>query len=377
MHPSLRSVAVAAAIILAGAGLGAVVLRQTSIVGDAPAAGSGDLPTSLQGTWVSSHPMRTFPMQQGTFPSRVWIVIGPTDVTIPGWSADVRNSVSLVGSDGLEIRLMSSATYWQCEVGDVGDYTFSQSEDGQMLDGQMLTLTPVSDACVARAGILGGQWGLWTGDVSDPNGNLAPGEHVSASFRPFDQGTSGRLAYTVPAGWGERDCGTPSCVVLDRANAPDQELIQVYPDVVPQSVADSCFDAPSIERSPAEIVQRLTTVPALEVTPSTPVEIGGLSGVMIDISVAQVSQVTCTYPKAMYPQTPDILNGPPNSFSLLGTSDGATDVGMTGGGRSRYFLLDHGDGRTLLIAVEAQDKATWDSVLADAMPIIDSFQFTR
>jgi hypothetical protein len=79
----------------------------------------------------------------------------------------------------------------------------------------------------------------------------------------------------------------------------------------------------------------------------------------------------------MYPQTLDALHGPPVWFSLLSTFDGATDVIMTGVGRSRYFLLDHGDGRSLLIAVEAQDIATWDSVLADAMPIIDSFQFTR
>ena len=370
MNPILRFAA-AAAVVLAVAGFGVVALTQTGGVGRPPAAGSGDLPASLQATWVSIHPMRTMPSQNGTFPTRLWIAMGPNNVTIPGWSQDVHSSVSLVGSDRLEIRLMNSATYWQCEVGDAGVYKFSLSEDGQDL-----TLTPVNDDCVARARILGGPWGLQAGDASDPNGKLAPGEHVSASFRPFDQGTSGRFAYTVPAGWGERDCGTPSCVLLERANAPAQVLISVYPDVVPQSVADSCFDAPSIERTPAEIVQRLTTVPALEVTPSTPVEIGGLRGVMVDLSVAQVAQVTCRYPKATYPQTPDILNGPPVSFSLLGTFDGAADVGMGGAGRSRYFLLDHGDGRSLLIAVEA-DMATWDSVLADAMPIINSFQFTR
>jgi hypothetical protein len=44
-------------------------------------------------------------------------------------------------------------------------------------------------------------------------------------------------------------------------------------------------------------------------------------------------------------------------------------------GSMRLFLLDLGGGRTLLIDIEATDKATWSALVADAMPIVESFQF--
>jgi hypothetical protein len=43
----------------------------------------------------------------------------------------------------------------------------------------------------------------------------------------------------------------------------------------------------------------------------------------------------------------------------------------------RIFLLDLGNGRTLLIAIVAKDRATFDSLVREAMPIVDSFQFNH
>jgi hypothetical protein len=45
--------------------------------------------------------------------------------------------------------------------------------------------------------------------------------------------------------------------------------------------------------------------------------------------------------------------------------------------RARYILLDRGDGQTLLIDIEAQDAAPWPAVLAAAMPVVNTFEFTR
>ena len=41
----------------------------------------------------------------------------------------------------------------------------------------------------------------------------------------------------------------------------------------------------------------------------------------------------------------------------------------------RLFLLDLPDGRTMLIDIEAQDKATWDALVAEATPIVNTFVF--
>jgi hypothetical protein len=42
-----------------------------------------------------------------------------------------------------------------------------------------------------------------------------------------------------------------------------------------------------------------------------------------------------------------------------------------------YILLDLGKGHSLLIEVAGPDKASWDDLVATAMPIIESFEFTR
>ena len=70
-----------------------------------------------------------------------------------------------------------------------------------------LTLTPVSDACAARATILAGDW--FRTDI----GPLAPGRHDATLFKPFGGGTSGRFSFTVPPGWavvGEQMSGSTS-----------------------------------------------------------------------------------------------------------------------------------------------------------------------
>jgi hypothetical protein len=51
------------------------------------------------------------------------------------------------------------------------------------------------------------------------------------------------------------------------------------------------------------------------------------------------------------------------------------DWGLAAGGRMRLFLLNLPDGRTTLIDVEAPDRATWDALISDAMPVIATFAF--
>jgi hypothetical protein len=46
-------------------------------------------------------------------------------------------------------------------------------------------------------------------------------------------------------------------------------------------------------------------------------------------------------------------------------------------GATRLILLDRGDGSTLLIGLQIEDKAGWDVLRAEAMPVVDSFEFIR
>jgi hypothetical protein len=92
---------------------------------------------------------------------------------------------------------------------------------------------------------------------------------------------------------------------------------------------------------------------------------GGLKGFTFDVAVDPKATHTCPFTDGK------------TGASLFSVFDPAAgfDSGIWGDGRMRLFLLDLGDARTLMIDIEAQDKATWDALLPAAMPIVESYRF--
>jgi hypothetical protein len=350
MHPYLRFAA-AAAVVVTVAGFGAAVLTRTGGIAGTSPQGSALLPASLQAEW---HPVgtRDMPGRSGPYPQDLDIVIAPTRVTVFDYKGDVLNSAQLVGPDRIEVRALNKGMYWHCQVGDVGTYTFRLSAEDKQL-----SLIPVSDSCAERATILAGDW------TRTELGDIAPGRHVSQVFRPFGGGTSGQLSFTVPTGWAESE-GAPAGLSLWIPGASDGASIQLFSNVVPVSNSDpGCAASPadaSIQHSPAAIAAWLADHPGLVVSTPAPVAIGGLSGVMVDLSV-DPAMVACS---GLFVDFNVDLND-------------AHVAALAGERRARYILLDRGDGQMLLITIDASDKATWDAALADAMQIVDSFEFTR
>ena len=87
----------------------------------------------------------------------------------------------------------------------------------------------------------------------------------------------------------------------------------------------------------------------------------------LDVSVSPTWTATC----------PAITDKPYVPLFTNGESSEADsfDWGLTAGAAMRLFLLDLPDGRTMLIDIEAQDKATWDALVAEATPIVNTFVF--
>lgn len=87
---------------------------------------------------------------------------------------------------------------------------------------------------------------------------------------------------------------------------------------------------------------------------------------MLDVSVSPTSTHHCPF-----------IDAP--GAQLFSPSDPKSefDFGIWGTGRMRLFLLDLGDQRTLMVDIEAQDKAAWDALVPVALPIVDTFQFPR
>jgi len=257
----------------------------------------------------------------------------------------------MVGPDTIEVRIVAvSPPEWKCEVGAAGTYRV-----GLSAQGQDLTLTPIADVCAARLAILAGDW------QRTEMGDLTPGRHASGMVKPFGK-AGGQIAYTVPAGWTDNvECA--DCLVL--LGPGFASLINLSTNVAPSGNPGTC-GLPTGE-APSEIAAWLRTLPSLTVSTPTAVSIGGLTGVQVDVSAgADPSTDPCSF----------LLDGNGN-VSLTNPELPDQPVSVPSKGMSRWILLDRGDRSTLLLDLETQDKATWNALLADGMPVITSFQFIR
>ena len=349
IHPYLRFAA-AAAVFVAVAGIGAVVLTRTGGIGGSSPRGSGFLPPSLQAEW---RPVgtRDLPERSGPFAQSLDIIVASTQVTIFDYHVDVLNAAKVVGPDRIELRALNKGMYWHCQVGDVGTYTFRLS------GGTHLTLTPVADACAERATILAGDW------TRTDIGNPVPGRRVSAIFKPLGGGKSGHFAYTVPAGWslGSEGDERETRLTMSKTGTAVGPTISVFSSVALADQPAACAGAgPVAGATSPSIAQWLTTFRDVVVTAPSEVTIGGMRGVFVDLSVR-----------------PGWTNQCKEGRSVFGNdATGDAVLAVAGERRARYYLLDAGEGRTLLVDVEAPGSSTWDADVAAMTSIVQSFEFT-
>jgi len=282
--------------------------------------------------------------------------------------SDLSSSASLSGPNEIRFDLLGDGA--GCGRGAIGTYTFALSPGGGFL-----TLTPETDACAARSQAVSGDWER--SDCSNPNSwclgdSIEAGDHASAVFNPFltfDAWTFqyGRLAYTVPNGWGNPEEDRAEYVIA-RTDLGEDASIWLLSDETAHVQSPGCsentIDA-SVGRKPDDLASWLQSRPGLAATKPQAVTVGGLSGVTLDVSVAPDWTRAC--PGDARP-----------AVELFADSDAKEhDVRALGDTPMRIFLLDLGDGRSLIMFINAKDKATYNALLPEATSIINSFRFTR
>ncbi len=99
-------------------------------------------------------------------------------------------------------------------------------------------------------------------------------------------------------------------------------------------------------------------------TTPTPVTIGGHSGLLMDVSVAPAWRLACQQDPRALPRASSTRSGTPSTP-------------LRGNAHSRFILLEFGAAHTLLIEISAPDEASWNDLVQAAMPIVETFQFTR
>jgi hypothetical protein len=283
----------------------------------------------------------------------------------------LESAASLDGPDSIRLQLYADAA--GCRSGDVGTYTFTLSATGRAL-----TLHAADDPCASRVAAISGDWvraacpfpGWCLGDLDS-------GRHVSAAFNPWVppqawQYAYGRFSYVVPDGWQNFEDGGDGYALAkqDAPEGPDAlptSAIRIWQDVLANAQTASCENAPApgVGHTARAIATWLSSLPSLDTTKPKSVTIGGLRGFMLDVSINRASKSTCPWMDGKPAATLFINSDPSSSFGW--------GIGLDGS--MRLFLLDLGGGRTLLIDIEATDQATWKALVADAMPVVESFEF--
>jgi len=169
----------------------------------------------------------------------------------------------------------------------------------------------------------------------------------------------------VPDGWAPRD-DNPSEFVLVPTSTSDAG-IYLFREPVAHLQTTDCRAArdPSVATDPRALGSWIASLSGLKATPLKTVTVGGLSGVTFDVTVAATWTHACPYSNGA-PFVPMIMSAVPGSD---------LDWGLGAGGGMRVVILNAGGGRTLWIDFEATTLGTYNAVLKEAAPILDSFVF--
>jgi hypothetical protein len=258
-----------------------------------------------------------------------------------------------------------------CNIGDEGRYSWSATPGGSMV-----ILTLLEDDCDARAAVIPGEW--LRSDCDDPRnfclGPLEAGRYASFYLDPFVPDGDpwrprlGAMTYDVPAGWMATGDYPTQYNIESRAGGAGTG-IYIRSEVVASSSADPCAEVqdPSIGEDAAALTERLVSLPGISATEPIEVSIGGLSGFRVDVSRDPSWTQIC----------PAIDDAPARLLYVDRVDGEGFSWGLEENTHMRHYLLDLGDGRALLIDIEAPTRAGYEAILDEATEIVKSMQFNR
>ena len=179
-------------------------------------------------------------------------------------------------------------------------------------------------------------------------GLLRAGTYTTVIFRP-------ETTYTVPDGWQnfEDTAGNFLLVApgydLRGVNEGGSDYIGIYSSIsaanrLCSTETEVQSDEPGVARTSSAIAEEFMQRPGLATTVATPVSVGGSSGVVLDITLADGWTGTCFYAPGGLPVVPMFRGVDPSSL----------DHGMGAGLTMRLYLLDRSWGT---LAIEVDDFA--------------------
>jgi hypothetical protein len=195
-------------------------------------------------------------------------------------------------------------------------------------------------------------------DTPAPTGTLlAPGLHASTVFGE-------PLSYRVPVGW-ENPSDSETYFQIRPAGS-ELAAIHIFLDPFAASQAESCPGErqPYIGTTSSELAAWIADRAGLAVSRPILASVGGLTGVMLDIRIAEGWRPSCPFADGL-PTVPLITRAPGGYHWIV-----------AGNERLRLYLLDRPGGGTVVVDIDAFDGRLFDELLRQAAPVVDSFSFT-
>jgi hypothetical protein len=371
MNGSLRWIAAAAAVVLiAVVGFSVLGRPSDSGIGTQPTATlasptsspqdpSGQVPDALKYVWIGE----TRPVPGSAGQDRSFLDLRYPKANYDTGAATILGStVSTAAPDRLTFT--STDASFGCAVGETGTYTWSLSPRGTLLT----TTAAGDDQCAARAAAFTGTWIRFDGTNI---GDLDAATYPSVFFRPFGPSDAeaghrvdyGQMRYTAPAGWANTH-ETPEFFILTRQDGgyPNGIFMDTISTVALDDGACTTPD-PSVERTPDAMADALSSRAALVVSNRRPVTISGYTGVRLDVTKAPGAPDGC----------PD--GGVPVFASVDATRSNPDNFFISGGQRTRVYLIDIGNGRLLTAEINGADEAAFQALLPEATDIVEGITF--
>ena len=381
--------ATVAAIAIAGVGGAILIGSGNSTTAPTPQpepstnADASALPSAFALPWLGAP--RDVPGLGTSFDTR--LVLDADSAALTGTGYAGRQFISAARMIGDTLEVTSPATPTQgpgtCAAGDVGQYATSLAPEGSRL-----SIEAVDDPCDARAVAFTGEWYRVACKANNTCfGDLDAGSFPTVNFGPLLDpavpATSefGQLTYTVPEGWSiasdhitDIRLARTSDYALETADGPpdgDADAIEAWIRPAAKSTDPPCSAvlASEVGRTPDAFADWFAGHPYLEVGDPQDITIDGHDGRMIDVSIAASHSETCGFPRPVV----DLLGEDVGAAGPVGNEP--YSAGILAPARMRLIFLDLGNDRLVAILIRAVDPAHFEDFVAEAMPIVESFDF--
>jgi hypothetical protein len=177
---------------------------------------------------------------------------------------------------------------------------------------------------------------------------------------------AGTLALTLPDGWSVPQV-TQEDFSLHWKSGPTTDDVKVFFDMRRAAKDAACTEGPEpgVGASAIDIAGSLKADPQLDASQPAAITVGGMRGLVVDVSLAASATRTCPFSDGKR-SVPLVVDAIPGAGAFWGVGEG--------GERIRLVILDAGT-HNIVVAADSADGTSFNDLVNAVMPVVTSFAF--